>query len=421
MIGQHSEWLSDWRARAGSLLPHAIWPTRKLEAWRYADLRGVAPLKELGPTPDADEAQARRLMATIRTATSPQIVVVNGRLSAALSTFEPSGDGIQVVGLMDAMARWPDAVQASLGTLASSESDAFTALNSSLFLEGLFIYVPPNFVVETPIDLLFLSVGATDERFAVHPRVLIYGGRSSQATIIERYAGSETQGYFTNAVTEVSLEANAHLCHVRVQNEGAQARHVGRLVTRQEADSRLESHVYSLGASTSRLAIESNLSGAGAELILNGLYVGAGSQRHDHYTCVDHRAGHCSSTELYKGILDHKSVGSFQGRALVQKYASGSRIAQLNKNLLLSPDARANTKPQLEIDHDDVVAAHGATVGQLDVEALFYLRSRGIDPLDARRIMVMAFANEIPDLLGPTEIGKEVVEMISLRLGAPLE
>jgi len=228
-----------------------------------------------------------------------------------------------------------------------------------------------------------------------HPRNLILAERESQAVLAEVYIGLGERVYFTNAVTEIVAEENSHLEYVKVQQEGPRAFHIAALQARQERSSNLSMFSIALGAGLDREDLTVVLDGEGSDALLNGLYVETGEQHVDNYTTLDHAKPHCNSRELYKGVLDGKSTGVFHGRIIVRPDAQKTDAKQSNKNLLLSEDAVINTKPQLEIYADDVKCTHGATVGQVDSEAVFYLRSRGIALGDARAMLTLAFANEI--------------------------
>jgi Fe-S cluster assembly protein SufD len=248
--------------------------------------------------------------------------------------------------------------------------------------------------------LIFISTGK-DEPVVSHPRNLIVVGNGSQATIIESYVTLDRGVYFTNNVTEVFAGPNSFIDFYKLQRESEEAFHVDTLRVLQERDSSFSSQSIALGGALVRNNIDVTLRGEGAECTLNGLYVTKGRQHVDNHTMIDHAKSHCSSRQLYKGILDDQSTGVFNGKILVRKDAQKTNAKQTNKNLLLSKEALVNTKPELEIFADDVKCTHGATIGQLDEEAMFYLRSRGIDEAAARVLLTYAFAN---DLLGCMKI-----------------
>ncbi|MEK7341221.1 MAG: Fe-S cluster assembly protein SufD, partial [Candidatus Binatota bacterium] len=271
---------------------------------------------------------------------------------------------------------------------------AFVALNTALMRDGAFVYVPAGEMVKEPIQLLFISV-AGKEATVSHPRNLIVIGRGGQATVVESYCGVEEEIYFTNAVTEIVVGENGVGEHYKVQREGGKAFHIATLQARLERNSNFSSHSISLGGALVRNEVNAVLDGEGGECTLNGLYMVSGGQHVDNHTRIDHVKAHCNSRELYKGVLDGKSRGVFSGKIYVHEGAEKTDAKQTNNNLLLSQEALIDTKPQLEIYNNDVKCAHGSTIGQLDQDAIFYLRSRGISREDARNLLTYAFASDV--------------------------
>jgi len=321
--------------------------------------------------------------------------------------FEPgdAGEGMELSGgplpagalfcpLSEALAQHPRLVEPHLGRHADSEDHAFTALNTAFLSQGAFLYLPQGCVVETPLTARFRARPAGGP-LVWHRRLLVVAEPASQATLIERYDGPDGAPYFTNAVSEVVLGDGAVIDHCKVQQEGDGAFHVAALNIQLGRSSNFASQSITLGGRLTRNDIDAYLGGAGGECTLNGLYLGRGQQLIDNHTQIDHALPHCASHELYKGILAGQAQGVFNGKIHVHPDAQKTDAKQTNQTLLLSDDATINTKPQLEIYADDVKCTHGATVGQLDAEALFYLRSRGIGSADARTLLTFAFANDI--------------------------
>jgi Fe-S cluster assembly protein SufD len=375
-------------------------PTLRDEEWRFTS---VAPLTripfrlaESGPGVGEDLAeQINRLGPGYRA------VFVNGHFAPQLSTGGLAGS------LAEYLHRHPDRVERHLGTLAGFDQSAFTALNTAFFGDGAFVSIPPGKEIAEPIHLVFVSTGRGEPAVA-HPRNLIVAGRHSRATIVETYLGSPEDVYFTNAVTEIVLEEEAGIDHYKVQREGAQAFHVATQQVQQNRGSTLTSHLINLGGSLVRNDVNAVLAGQGCECTLNGLYLASGRQHVDNHTRIDHAKPHCASHELYKGILDGQAHGVFNGKIYVHQDAQKTDAKQTNKTLLLSEQAVINTKPQLEIFADDVKCTHGATVGQLDAEAVFYLRSRGIGQREARDLLTFAFANDILQRVRPEALRAEL-------------
>jgi Fe-S cluster assembly protein SufD len=318
--------------------------------------------------------------------------------NSSLGNFTHRGalpDGAIVCSLARALAEHPELVEPHLARHADFEERAFAALNTAFLHDGAFIYLPPGAVVEEPIYLTFAVAKLGDAPLMWPRRVLVVAGRNSQATICDKYFGPPRVAYFTSAVTEIVLDEGAVIDHYKVQQEGDGAFHVATTQVRMSRSSNFRSHSITFGGKLTRNDINAYLGGEGCECTLNGLYVGGGEQLIDNHTRIDHAMPHCASHELYKGILDGKARAVFAGRIYVHQDAQKTDAKQTNQTLLLSEDAVIDTKPQLEIFADDVKCTHGATVGQLDAESVFYLRSRGIGKDEARALLTFAFANDV--------------------------
>jgi Fe-S cluster assembly protein SufD len=326
--------------------------------------------------------------------------------------------GALLLPLSRALAERPELdalLQAHLGAVAPTARRPFAALNAAFAAEGALLVLPANVVAAHPVEIVHGS-GETGE--ARHPRTLILAGAGSQATVVERFEGRPTAPALTNAVAEIVLGAGAVLHHVRVLDEG-EGWHVGAVAAVQERDSQLHSHNVCLGAALARLDIGSRLAGTGAECVLNGLYLAEGHEHVDNHTTLEHASPHCPSRELYKGILWGSARAVFNGRIVVRPDAQKTDAKQSNRNLLLSGQATVYTRPQLEIYADDVKCTHGATIGQLDQEALFYLRARGIGEGEARSLLLRAFAAEILDRIPVPALRQELDRTVAERLHLP--
>jgi Fe-S cluster assembly protein SufD len=296
--------------------------------------------------------------------------------------------GVQISRLSEAN------VEPYLARYANYQTNPFVALNTANFLDGLFIHIAKGAVVEEPIELLIESA-ANGHPTLSHPRILIVAEPNSQATIVERYTGNGG-AYLTNSVTEIVAADHAVIDHYKLQTESAHAFHVSTLQIQLGRDTNFRSHSLAFGGALVRNDVNAVLS-EGCECTLNGLYLVNGGQHIDNHTTIDHAKPHAASHELYKGILEGHSTAVFNGKILVRKDAQKTDAKQTNKNLVLSEDAVINTKPELQILADDVRCTHGATIGQLDKEAIFYLQSRGIGLADARDLLIYAFARDIVD------------------------
>ncbi|MBI3823710.1 MAG: Fe-S cluster assembly protein SufD [Planctomycetes bacterium] len=367
-------------------------PTTRAEDWRFTS---IAPLLEMPFDLPTELRKSVRIADEVlgggheklplAVSGSMRLTFVNGRLARSLS----------VAAKPDIYAHTLDLLKVDvpeLGQIAAEKENVFTALNTSLLSDGAVIVVPDGKVVEYPIEIVYLSRPG-DKSCVGSPRSLVRIGKNAQALVIERFLGERT--YFTNAVTEIAVGAGAVLNHVKIQDESATAYHIANTQIVMAARSNFTTHYLSLGGALVRNEVRVRFDGEHAEATVNGLYLASGKQHIDNFTVIDHAQPNCASHELYKGILDDKAHGVFNGKILVRKDAQKTDAKQTNKVLLLSDDATINTKPQLEIFADDVKCTHGATIGQLDAAQLFYLQSRGI-PLDAaRRLLTFAFANDI--------------------------
>jgi Fe-S cluster assembly protein SufD len=323
----------------------------------------------------------------------------------------PLPTGVIACSVADAIAKHSELIQPHLGKYADYEEHAFPALNTAFLQDGVFLYIPQNGVVESPITLEFIA--PEDRRPLVsHRRTLVVAEPNSQASIVVRYRGRAGAVYFTNAVSEFVLGEGAIIECPILQQESDAASHVHTLQVNQAQDSRFTTHSITLGGRLVRNDVNVTLGAEGCECTLNGLYMANGEQVVDNHTLIEHAKPHCASHELYKGILDGKARGVFRGKIHVYPDAQKTDAKQTNQTLLLSEDATINTKPQLEIYADDVKCTHGATVGQLDAEAMFYLRSRGLAKSEARALLTYAFANDIISRLKTDSLRAELEDLI---------
>jgi Fe-S cluster assembly protein SufD len=399
-------WAQSLKSAARARFAEVGFPTRRDEEWKYTS---VAPIVET-PFKLSDEPA---------TVTVDQIapyglegldhvllVFVNGRFVPHLSALTELREGVQIASLADIAATGDAGVQEHLGKYVKYEANPFVALNTAVLGDGAYLNIPRNVVIEQPIHFLFVSA-PTAEPTVSHPRNLVVAGENSQATIVESYIGIDSlpsrEGagvgsdavYFTNSVTEFVCAENAVIDHYKVQRESMASFHISTTQIDLKRSANFRSHAINLGGSLVRNDINAVLGGEGIECTLNGLYMARENQLVDNHTFIDHAMPHCPSHELYKGIIDGKGRGVFNGKILVRQDAQKTDAKQTNQTLLLSDDAQINTKPQLEIYADDVKCTHGATVGQISDEALFYLRTRGIDKDVARDLLTYAFASDI--------------------------
>ena len=371
-------------------------PTVKLEDWKYTNLNR---LSRIGFAPDAGLPPVKVDTVPVGSTLSAEAhlaVLVNGRFRPDLSSL-PEGDaGPEIASLAELLERAPDALQPVLGRIASSDSMPLVALNTALWQDGLAIRFKPGAAIEKPVHVV--SIGAAgDAPRLFHPRLLILAEENSRGCVLESHVGVGDGVYFSNAVAEIAVEPGAALRHYKLQNEHPAAFHVAAAKARLVSTARYESFVLQVGGRLARNEIHARLGGESIDCRLAGAYLLRGDQHGDNTTFIDHAAPNSNSREVYKGVLDDNARGVFQGKILVRKDAQKTDGHQLNKALMLSRGAEIDSKPELEIYADDVKCSHGATAGEIDEDALFYLRSRGIDAHAARGLLVEAFVGEAID------------------------
>lgn len=415
--GQASTPLHQLRRQAIDQFAAQGFPTAQDEEWRYTSL---APLLQhpfqLAPR-GATLTQAELNPWLFAGPASPRLVFIDGYYAPALSAAGSLPPGVKLLNLEAALQQCPDLVLASLNHQVEGERSALAALNTAFLQDGLFLHLPEGAQIEHPIHVLFLSTGPAAPAFSA-PRVLVVAGARSRASLVETCAGPPGRVYLTNTLAEIAVGADAHFEYCKIQQEGDAAFHLDHTLVRESRNSRFTSHSLSLGARLSRNQLDTLLDGEGIESTLNGLYLAGGEQHLDHHTQVEHARPHCSSHELYKGILGGRSTGVFRGRIHVWPQAQKTDAYQANRNLLLSAEAEIDTKPQLEIYADDVKCSHGATVGQLDENALFYLRARGLDLAQARGLLTQAFAGQLLERLGDEALRAHLEGMVAGKLAA---
>lgn len=391
--GADQAWLDTLRRDALGQYRTAGLPTAKTESWRYTNLNR---LRRAGfvTVPPAETPTAETLPVGASLAVDAHCAtLVNGRFRPDLSTLDGLPDGLEIAGIGDLLARDPAALEPWLDRVLDATDMPLAALNTAHLADGVFIRLRAGAVIEKPIHVVSLgAVGETPALF--HPRLLIVAERDSQGCILESHIGDGKTPYFSNSVTEAAVAEGALLRHYKLQNEHPAAYHIAACRVALAARSTYESFVLQIGGRLARNEISARLDGGGIDCRLDGAYLLRGDQHADNTTVLDHAAPGSTSRELYKGVIDDQARGVFQGKVLVRRDAQKTDSHQLNKALLLSRAAEINSKPELEIYADDVKCGHGATAGELDDEALFYLESRGIDPETARALLVEAFVAE---------------------------
>ena len=392
------------RANAWQQFERQGFPTLRQEEWRFTTVAPVGKTSFRRPAA-VDRARLAAALEAFRLAGTIELVFVDGRFDAALSaTALPAGLTVTHGAEVAQADAW-------LGSVAGIDTRPFGALATALFEELAFVEVASGAVVEEPLHLLFYST-AQETPGASFPRTLICAGEHSQATVVESFAGDAGAVYLTCPVTEIVAEPSAVVDHYKFQRDSREAFHLSGLALATSRGASVSTHSFSLGGAIVRHDIQARLAGEGSEATLNGLYLVDGRQVCDTHMRVDHVAPHCNSHELYKGILDGRSRAVFNGRIFVHKGAQKTDAKQTNRNLLLSDDALVNTNPQLEIFADDVKCTHGSTVGQLDDDAIFYLRSRGIGAEAAKSLLTYAFASDLVERAKVPALARELREFL---------
>ncbi len=407
--GQRLGWLQELRREGRALFQEHGLPTTRDEDWRFTDLRGLAQA-ELSSEPNSQPATAPVPRGVDILPASERLVFHGGVLWPEASTLGVLPNGVHVSSLAEALANEPERLAAGLGSCAVQKARSFTALNSALFTDGASIVVGPGRHLEKPVQLVFVEPEGSPR--AVHLRNVIRVGDGGRVTVLEHYLGAGPGGGLTNVVTEIILGRDARVDHILLQEQATQSFHIGQVAVRQEQGSELRSFSIATGARLSRVDIQCLLEGEGARSHLFGAYLARGRQHVDHHTTIDHASPHTTSRELYKGILNDRARGVFHGRIHVRPDAQKIDADQTNRTLLLSGQAEINTKPQLEIWADDVKCSHGASVGQLDRNQLFYLQTRGLGLEEARALLTLAFASEVISQLPLAELRARLDEYL---------
>ena len=412
VAGTMPAWMQQLRQAAVTRFADLGFPTTRHEEWTHTDVTPVAetPFTFAWRAPEISKAELEPVVSWVRPV--HQLTFLNGHFSPSLSSLDRLPQGVITGSLADSCTIVPNLLEPHLGRYAQYEDHAFVALNTAFLKDGAFIYLPSKVVVEEPILVVFVSCH-NGEATISHPRVLIVAGPSSRATVIESYVGLKDDLYFTNAVTELALGQEAALDHHLLQQESRAAYHIATLAVHQGRHSTFTSHSLAIGSALDRSEVRALLADEGITCTLRGVYAASGRQHVDRHTRIEHAKPRCTSQQLYKGILSGQASGVFNGRILVRQDAHKTDARQTNNNLLLSEHAVIHTTPQLEIFADDVKCTHGATVGQLDRDALFYLRSRGIDLENARRLMTHVFGSELIRLITHDRIRSRFTDLLS--------
>ena len=401
--GAEPVWLRHLRAEGWDIFNSSGFPTVRDEDWRFTNLAPLART-EFRRAPESTISRSA-IQGSLLAGAACQLVFVNGRFAPELSDIANLPAGLEVSHLAEALGQKAESVEQHLGRYANLRRDAFAALNTALWEDGAYIRIRRGAQIEQPVHLLFVTTDA-GASVMTHPRSLIVAEQSSRAAIVEDYVSLGSGAALSNSVTELAAADDAIVSHYLVERENYESFNISTLRIELARNTNVSSHSILLGGGLVRNNVHPVLNGPGAECLINGLFVGAGRQHLDNYMLVEHASPNGSSRQFYNGILDQQARGVFHGRIVVHKDAQKTDAKQTNRNLLLSDDARMDTKPQLEIRADDVKCTHGATIGRIEDEPLFYLRSRGLDENSARNLLLYAFAAECLDRMNE-ELARE--------------
>lgn len=410
--GKEIRWFRENREKAINEFKKLGFPTIHDEDWRFTNLAPIERTR-FRLMPNGRPKLSRNDIAPFVFSDSlpNQLVFIDGRFSAELSSLDTS-HGVRISNLTKALVDYPDLLSEHLTRYADVENEAFTALNTAFMEDGAFVLIPKGVLLSEPIHLLYIST-INDLPSLANPRNLIIIEDNSQANIIEHYVSLGSNVYFSNVVTEVVIGENSTLDHYMIERESPKAYNVSTLRVEQKRNSNLNSHSLLLGGALVRNNVHPVLVGEGCHSFINGLFMSRDRQHMDNYMKVEHASPHCDSRQLYNGVLDGKSRGVFHGRIIVHKDAQKTDAKQTNRNLLLSDSAQIDTKPQLEIYADDVKCTHGATIGQLDENAIFYIRSRGLSEESARAMLLYAFTSKSLETMKVKQIRVYIEELVT--------
>jgi len=408
--GADISWMKEMRQEAMDAFTNVGFPTPRNEDWKYTRINPIEKrpfkLTQLHPQDQIDWQRHNTLELDCH-----RLVFINGMFNPQASCKDSLPGGITVTSLDKAIYTDPNVVRPHLSRYVDATTSGFSALNTALMGEGAFIHIPKGAQIDKPILVLFVTV-AREQEICAHPRILIVADEDSSTRVIEQYSGSNDIVYFNNCVTEAYVGRGAKLEHYKIQNEGAKSFHVSTCEVAQARESQFTSHSISLGGQLVRNDINCVLNDEAAVSELNGLFMATGRQHVDNHTRIDHAKPAGISREYYKGILAGGGRGVFNGRVYVHPDAQKTDAEQYNNNLLLSRNAEIDTKPQLEIFADDVKCAHGATVGQLDDNMVFYLRARGIPESTARGLLTYGFASDVLQKMSVAPIRRAIQEQV---------
>jgi FeS assembly protein SufD len=412
--GAELGWLRSARRHAFERFETLRFPTTRSEDWKYTNVAAIGEREWHFASSRGDNVEVSSIVEDlIFEKAAPRLVFVNGRHAPKLSSVAGLPDGVFVGSLTRALREMPESIEPLIAR--HTPHDGFAALNTAFLSDGYVVALPAGCRIETPLQMLFI---ADEAGLATHPFNAVLAGGGSHCSVVEQFVGMADDSYLTNSVTRIHATEGADVEHCRIEEEARRAFHVARVEVTQQRESHVVSHSFAYGGALARVEIDVRFAGTDARTDLNGLYFASAHQHIDHHTRIEHELPRCTSREHYRGVLGGASHGVFDGRVIVHQGAQQTDAHLANRNLLLSRDAQIDTKPQLEIFADDVKCAHAATVGRLDENQLFYLRTRGIDEPLARATLVWAFARDVIDRVQADPVRLRLTKLLLARTPA---
>ena len=414
-------WLADVRRAGIARFMAAGFPTTRQEEWRFTNVASIARTVFRLATPDDNRGAADVVeQYTFGREAAAEFVFVNGHFHPELSSMRSLPPGVTAVSLAEALTSHEDLVRAHLGKYADVEANPFVALNTGNIADGLFLHVRKGVTIEEPVHLLFVSTGSADglDPIVSHPRVLVVADANSDLTLVKSFVGTPGP-HWSNPVTEIAAAPDARVSHYKLQHDSGDAFHVSTMQVKLERGAQFVSHAATIGGRLTRNDHNVVLAGQGAAATLNGLVILKGSEHCDNHTLLDHAAPNCPSHELFKHVLDGKSMGVFKGKILVRQAAQKTDSKQSSKALLLSDEATIESMPSLEIYADDVKCTHGSTTGPVDDEQVFYLQSRGVSLQAARHLLTYAFAADVTRRIKVRPVRERLESFLAAQHGLP--
>jgi Fe-S cluster assembly protein SufD len=406
-------WLAQTRENSWARFSEMGIPTQRHEEWKYFNLSTLSSVAQ-STQPDSESSAVKGVEEFLDTADC-NIVFINGVFSSKLSNLKRLPAGITVAPLSEVFENRADDIRELFKRSSVNDPEPFVSLNTSLFRDGAYVRIEDKTILNKIIHILHVSVPAK-ENVALFPRTVIIAGKSVQASILETFIGLKDDAYFINPVTDIQAGENSVLNYYKSQADGSKAVHIGAIRVSQEANSQLEAFSLAIGSRMARNNISVASNGEGTDSILDGLYVLGNNQEVDNHTLIDHRQPNCTSHQLYKGILNDQSHAVFNGKIFVQPIAQKTNSYQLNKHLLLGKESRVDTKPQLEIFADDVKCTHGATIGQLNEDEIFYFQTRCISKEDAVKMLSRGFIDDLLDKLRDQNVRRKLSLLLTKKI-----